>query len=123
MTAREDQPEAVVLHRPHLHRLVLSVQEGGVSVAVVTRGLAPEPVDAPIAGRGDDPAGRARRNPRLRPALEGSEEGLLDRFLGDVDVTEEADQGRDRPPGLFTERSLDVGAVDLSDRSALRVVL
>jgi hypothetical protein len=32
----------------------------------------------------------------LRPALNGDLEGLLHRFLGDVDVTEEADQAGHR---------------------------
>ena len=34
-------------------------------------------------------------------------ERVLDRLLGDVDVAEEADQGRDRPAGLLAEDLLD----------------
>ena len=45
------------------------VQQRGLGVAVVAGGLAAQPVDRPVAGGGDDPAGRARRQAVGRPAL------------------------------------------------------
>ena len=45
--------------------------------------------------------------PAVRPPLEGDDEGLLDRLLGEVDVAEEADQGGDGPAELLPEGLLD----------------
>ena len=43
-----------------------SCSSGGLRVAVVAGRLAPEPVDGPVAGGGDDPAARVRRHARRR---------------------------------------------------------
>ena len=58
----------------------------------------------PIAGRRDDPSGRARRQSGRRPPLHGRRERVLDRLLGEGDVTEDADQGRDRAAVLLDGR-------------------
>ena len=53
------------------------------------------------------PAG-TRRDAVDRPALQGGRERLLDRFLGDVDVTEDADQDGHGAPVLGAEGMFDV---------------
>ena len=42
-----------------------------------------------------------------RPALERDHERVLDRLLGEVEVAEDADQGRDRPSRLAPEQAVD----------------
>ncbi len=88
------------------------------ALAIVTRRLAPQTIDRSVLGRGDDPAGRAGRQSGLRPTLHGDGERLLDRLLGDVDVTEEADQAGHCSTGLGAEDALDVCCMDCSDHRA-----
>src|SRR5439155_16768580 len=83
-------------------------QQGGLGVAVMARALPAQPVDGPVAGRGGDPGARVGRQAGGRPPLEGHGEGVLDRLFGDVDVTEEADQGGGGPARLRPEDRRDV---------------
>ena len=71
--------------------------------------LPPEPIDRPVAGGRRDPGARVVRDAPGRPRLEGRDEGLLDGFLGKVEVTEDADQGGHRPPLLLAEQAVDDG--------------
>ena len=93
------------------------MKQRGLCMAVLAGCLTPQAVDGAVAGGGDDPSGRARRDPAVRPAPEGLDEGVLDRLLGDVDVTESADQDSNRPPVFLTEDSLDVCGVQSSASS------
>ena len=53
----------------------------------------------PVAGGGDEPGRGLSGAPVARPAARGDGEGLLRGLLGEVEVAEEADQGReDAPP-------------------------
>jgi len=76
--------------------LVGGVQQGGLLVPLVAAPLAPEAVDRPPPRDGHDPAAGVRRRTVDRPPLDGEDEGVLDRLLGQRDVAEDADQGRDR---------------------------
>ena len=98
VAAGEDQAQPVVAHGALLGRFVPGVQQGGLGVPVLAGRLPAQPVDRPVAGGGDDPAGRARRQPGRRPPLHGRGERVLDRLLGDVDVAEGRGPGR-RPRG------------------------
>ena len=112
VAAGEDQPEPVVGHGSDLLGFVGFVHGAAASAWRSSRvDSAAEPVDRPVAGGGDDPAGGAGRQAVGRPPLEGDDERLLDRLLGDVDVAEEADQGGDRSAGLAAEDPLDLGGV------------
>ena len=71
------------------------------------RALAPQAVDRLVARDAGDPGARVVGHALPRPALERDDERLLDRVLGDVEVTEDADQGRDRPPRLVPEQAVD----------------
>ena len=88
VAAGEHEPEPVVAHGPHLHRFLALVQQGGLGVPVVAGRLAAQPVDRLALGRGDDPAGRAGREPVRGPVLHGRDERVLHRLLGDVEVAE-----------------------------------
>jgi hypothetical protein len=107
VTTGEDQAEAVV--RPALDRLGLGVAEaqrlealelGSLGLEVT---LAADPVDSPVARHASDPGARVGRDAVAWPALERDHERLLDRLLGRVEVAQNADQGRDRAPGLVPE--------------------
>jgi len=84
------------------------VHQERLLLAIVARRLASQPVDPPVACSRDDPSDRARRHTGFGPPLYGDCEGFLDRFLGDVDVTEEADQACHRSTGLGAKDALDV---------------
>ncbi len=108
MAAGEDQPQTIVAHRPGLYGLVGGMHEMRLLVPIVAGGFAPQPIDRPIAGGRDDPPGGARRQPGLRPPLDGDREGFLDRLFGDVDIAEDADQAGHRTTGLGTEHLPDL---------------
>ena len=83
----------------HERRLVL-----GVAV-----GLAPDPVDRAVAGGRGQPAAGVGRYAVTGPPLDGRQQRLAGRLLGDVDVAEAADQRGDDAAVLL--------AVDPLDRS------
>ena len=108
MAAGEDQSQPVVAHGPDLDRLVVRLRAAAACAWRSSR----------------DDSRRSRSMARLRAVvmiqppgfggtpvsgqrLDRDDERLLDRLLGDVDVAEEADQGRDRPAGLLPEDPLD----------------
>src|SRR5216683_2114793 len=66
------------------------------------------PVDRAVAGGGDDPSRRARRQSSCGPTLHSRRERVLDGFLGDVDVTEHANQDRDRATVLLAKDTFDL---------------
>ncbi len=68
---------------------------------------APDPVDRPAAGRGQDPRVRVRGDAIDRPALQRNDEGVLDGLLGKVEVTEDPDERRHRVPRFFAEHAVD----------------
>ena len=122
MAAREDQPQAVVRDRAHAGlpfdgRVRVDCLELRLDRRVALEQLlllgepppATQPVDRPVPGRGRDPrpgvVGHAARGPRLQ----GGDERLLDRFLGEVEVAEDANQRCDRPALLLAEDTVDDG--------------
>ncbi len=112
VAAREDQPQAVVLHgSDRFGWFVALVDERGLGVSVMAGCLAPEPVDGTVAGRRRDPRTGVRRQSGLGPALRRHDERFLDRLFGDVDVAEETDQRRDRTSGLVPEDAAELRIV------------
>ena len=108
MAAGEDQPQPVVGHRPLLRRFVAHVHERRLGMSILARRFAPEPIDRAVLRRGDDPAHRARRRAARRPAPQRLGERVLHRFLGEVDVAEDADQHGDRAAVLRAEHAFDL---------------
>jgi hypothetical protein len=120
MAAGEDQAQAVVGHLSLSHGLGRQLRLGGLGLArlealealehlllLLSEPLAPQPVDRLVAGDARDPGAGVVGDAVGRPPLERDDEGLLDRLLGGVDVTEDADQARDRPSRLVPEQAVD----------------
>ena len=114
VAAGEDQPELVVRDRGHLvlrggeqHRLPAGRLErlvtGDRRGLVRESARAPRPVDGTVAGRRRDPRARVGRDAVRGPALERDDVRVRDRLLGEVEVAEDPDQRRDRPPVLLAE--------------------
>src|SRR5688500_4119566 len=74
---------------------------------VVAPLLSAEPVERPASGGRHEPAARVWRRALDRPALEGDDERLAGRVLGDIDVTEAAHQRGDHAAVLLAEGPLD----------------
>jgi len=121
VAAREDQPEPIVGDRHVGARLAVDVATGfdrlelrlDREVARKLVGLLAQPaaaaqtVDRAIARGRRDPRPGVRRYATVGPDLERSDEGVLDRLLGEVEVAEDADQRRDRPSLLLAEEAVD----------------
>jgi hypothetical protein len=95
VAAREDELEPLVRNR----RLVQLVLRGLGYLEQARlrdqRALATDSVDRAVLRRRDEPGSRVRRRAVARPPLSRGRERLLGGFLGEVEVTEEADQGCD----------------------------
>jgi hypothetical protein len=104
VTAREDQAEAVVLDALFI-RPRAGVDDGDVDlVAPLVQRIEPRAaahaVDRLEASGGHEPRARIRRHAFARPLLESGPERVVQRFLGDVEVAEQADQRREDAAGI-----------------------
>ena len=113
MAAGEDQPQPVV-GELGLGLVVDLLRAGREPLQALQdllldlqRALAPQAVDRLVARDEGDPGPGVLGRAVGRPALERDHEGLLHRLLGEVEVTEDADQTRDRPPRLVPEQAVD----------------
>ena len=110
MGRREHQPQPIIRQLPHAHiDRLLGRRLGRLEQSPLLRedALAPQPVDRLVPSHADDPGRGIVRHTMVRPALERDDERLLDRLLGEIEVAEDADQGRDRPPRLAPEQAVD----------------
>jgi hypothetical protein len=111
MTAREDQPKPVVGDAAHVGLVGGEGLELGEprerDVFLAKRPLSSDPVDGTVAGGRRDPRARRRRHPARGPRPERFGERLLDGVLGEIEVTEDPDQGRDSPALLLAEQAID----------------
>jgi hypothetical protein len=71
------------------------------------RPLAADAVDRLVASDLGYPRPRIARDPVPGPALQSDEERLLNRLLGEVEVSDGPDERRDRPPRLVPEQAVD----------------
>src|SRR4029078_2290726 len=69
VAAREDQAQSIVAPPGDLDLFLVRLEQRGLHVAVVARGLAPEAVDRAVARGGEDPAAGVRRTDFLWPAF------------------------------------------------------
>ena len=105
MAAGEYQAQAVIAHVVLLGRVLLQQLHRG-ALARIARRFAAQLIDRAVARGGDDPAGGRGWHAALRPARERRRERVLDRFLGELDVTEEAHQNGNRTAVLAAEYRL-----------------
>ncbi len=108
VTAGEDQPQAFVGDLAHLVAQSLQMGELAKGVGAFPQPpFSPQAVDRAVPGGRGDPRPRVVRQALGRPALQRHREGVLHRLLGQVEVTEHADERRDRPPRLAPEQAVD----------------
>jgi hypothetical protein len=112
VTAGEDQAQAVIGQL--VVELLVQLSLFGASRSrpsstsfFTSRVRAPEAIDRLVAGDPGYPGAGILRRPVAGPALERHHEGLLHRLLGGVEVAEDADEARDRPPRLVPEQAVD----------------
>ena len=127
MAAGEDQAKPVVREAavaPEAHVVLLSstLGEGALELGELQRLAArpPDPVQRPIPGRGRDPGPGVPRHAVPRPRLEGGDERVGDRLLGEVEVAEDPDERGQDPTGFLAEGPLDVLADRVRDQPATR---
>lgn len=96
VAAGEDQAQPVVRHDVPLSRIVLGGEHGNLAEQLAAPRVAAQPVDEALACGGGDPATGIGRQPVLAPLDHGDGERLLQRVLGEVDVTAETDEGGQR---------------------------
>jgi hypothetical protein len=110
VAAGEDQPEQVVaddaLRLDHVDRLLGDVRPDCDSVPACgqlarrARRLPAQDVEG-LAPRGDgEPGARVVRDAGARPADQRRDDGVLDRVLGEVEVAERPDEGREHAGAL-----------------------
>jgi hypothetical protein len=80
--------------------------------------LAPDPVDCRVARSRDDPRARVGGSSVARPSLGCADESILHRVLGEVEVTEDAAEDRDRAGALV---AVGAGEVLYDATSAVRM--
>jgi hypothetical protein len=108
VAAGEEQPQPVVRQRA-VGQVVVGLsrhQQLELLQLLLVAALPAQAVDRAVAGGAHDPGAGVVRQPVARPALERHHEGLLDRLLGEVEVGEDADQGRHRPSRLAPEQAV-----------------
>jgi hypothetical protein len=112
VAAREDQPQpivddrAVVAHgwpRVQAHQLRQPLR------AVGHRPVAAQAVDRPPPGRCGDPRARVGRHAVAPPDRHGRLERVLDRILGQLEITDLTDQRGQHDCALLAERLRDGG--------------
>ena len=114
MAAREDQAETVILDRAvvgaHVMLLGVDAHELGEAAGPLRqRPIAAQAIDRPPARRDGDPRARVGRHAVARPGGHGGGEGVLHRVLGELEVADVPDQGREDRRSLLAEGTLDGG--------------
>jgi hypothetical protein len=107
MAAGEDELEALVGERRLVHGVLRDQRDLEQAGLRGERALAADAVERPVAGGRDQPRSGARGDAVARPALRGDREGVLGGLLGEVEVAEEADQGREDASPLVAEDLLE----------------
>src|SRR5665213_1717504 len=114
MTAGEDQAQTVVGDRGHgviLQRIFGAQRafEQDRALRLLAAGaLAAQPVDRGVARRRQYPCRGASGETVARPALERGYIGFLQRILGEIDIAQDAGQGRDGASAVGAEAARDL---------------
>jgi hypothetical protein len=90
-----------------LHRLVNGLGDFEQSRLGGERSVAADAIDRTVARGRHQPGTGIGRRPLVSPALGGDRKGLLGGFLGEVEIAEEADQGRQDATPLVVKGALE----------------
>src|SRR5918996_2072641 len=101
MAASEDQLQPLIGKDPLVHLVLHGFGHVEQACLLGERPIAAQPVDRTVAGSDREPGGRIGGRALPGPALGRDRERLLRRVLGEIEVTEEADQaGEDTAPRI-----------------------
>ena len=103
VAAREDELEPLVREGRVVHRVLHRLGDLEQPRLLGVGAFAAEAVDGAVARRRHQPGAGARGHALARPALRRDRERLLRGLLGEVEVAEEADEGREDAPPLVAE--------------------
>src|SRR5579862_4425215 len=101
VTTSEDQPQAIVAHRNLTQHLFFRIQPEILLQAAETlefllllfeSSTTPEQVDRFVSSSGNEPGARVLRKSVARPVFERNRECFLSHLLGQIEITEEANQ-------------------------------
>jgi hypothetical protein len=117
VTAGEDQTQPLVGDRGLLVHLLFLLALSPIEALEATEqlglalevSLAADPVDGPVPGDRDEPAGRVGGSAVPGPALQRLLDGVLEGVLGEIEVAEDADQGGEDAPVLLAEQAAELG--------------
>jgi hypothetical protein len=110
MTTREDEAEAIVGDAAHVAvvRVRLELRQACQQLRLPRKAaLTADPIDRAVPRGRDEPRAGILRRPVVPPALDRDCECVLDRVLGELEVTEDADEDRDGAAPFLTEQGLD----------------
>jgi hypothetical protein len=107
MAAGEDELQALVGDGGLVHGVLDGFGRVEQTDLRGERAIAANAVDSPVASGGQQPRARVGGRAVARPALRSRRERLLSGLLGEVEVAEEADQGREDTSPLVAERLLE----------------
>jgi hypothetical protein len=95
VAAGEDELKALVGDRRVVHAVLHGLRDLEQPGLLRERAVATDAVDRPVARGRDEPRARVVGLAVPRPPLGGRRERVLDGFLGELEVAEKADQGRE----------------------------
>ena len=118
MAASEEELEPLVRNRLPAHVVLHGLRHVEEARLLHERAVATDAVDCAVSGGGHQPRARVGRRPIAGPPLGGDRERLLDGFLGEVEVAEEADQAGEDAAPLVAEDLLEDRYCPLSGRTS-----
>ncbi len=119
VTAREDELEALVAEWRRVHRLLGGLLGFEQSRLRRQRLVASDAVDRAVPCRRDEPGPGMVGLAVAGPSLRGDRERVLRGFLGELEVAEEADQGREDLAPLLAEGLLEDRYHSMTGRTSM----
>ena len=119
MAAGEDQLQPLVGKGPLFHLVLHGLGHVEQACLLGERPIAAQAVDRTVAGGDRQPGARVGRRAVPRPALGRGRERFLRRFLGEVEVAEEADQAGEDAAPLVAEGLLEQRYLSTSGRTSI----
>jgi hypothetical protein len=107
VTAGEDELQALVRKRRGLHRHLSTIARGEQAKLGREGPVAADAIRRSVPSRPHQPGARVTGHAVAWPSVGGHRERLLRGFLGEVKVTEEADQGGQDPAPFLAEDLLE----------------